>query len=789
MYTILLAGGGTLGSVSPLLAIAEAIPEAEYVFVGTKHGIEQASVMEAGIPYHTIPSVKLRRYKSIRNIIDAFKFPAAIFAAVRILRATRPTIIITAGSFVAVPLCIVGRTFGIPIVLHQQDIEVGLANKIARYFATVITLTFEHQRAHWHNKRTVVTGNPVRRRIRVASPVPEKNEILILGGSLGATQMNNQIRAILPALCERYSVVHVLGKKNFSPNVFTHTNYQPLPFLGRNITEYLSRARIVITRGGLSTLTELAYLKKAAIIIPIPNSHQEVNARFFAQQSTAILLPQTEISMLPERINDLMGTDNTRREMSESLHALFKPLAHETYRALIDKLHPLPTNRTAYFVGIGGIGISALALYFRAHGYQIAGSDIAENEVTRRLAKHGCEIFYGHNAQNIPDATTIVIYSTAVPSTNVELAHARRFRLPLFSYKEYLGIVSSQFNTVAVSGTHGKTTTTAMLGHLLATAHQDPTVIVGAFIPQFNDQNFRKGASDTLVLEADEYRSDMLRLNPKTIVLTNIEMDHTDFYKDIDHIIGAFRKFVGKLGPNDLLIKNADDERMRNIRAPRTISYGCVIPADYTARIDRVIPGQQEISFFHHERLITTCALKIPGAFNVSNALACVAYAHHSGISSAHIREGLSTFTGAWRRFELTGSFKGCPVYSDYAHHPTAVIKTIDAIRSFYPDHKLCVVYQPHSYARTFSMQKEFVNAFAGADLLLLTEIYDVAGRDTDKRISGSDLFHQIKHPKKWYAPTSAAVAALLDELSSPPMVIAVMGAGDIDTVARTIVL
>ena len=453
--------------------------------------------------------------------------------------------------------------------------------------------------------------------------------------------------------------------------------------------------------------------------------------------------------------------------------------------------------RTIHCVGAGGIGLSALAKLLAAQGKQVTGSDLAETGITRELADHGVAMTYGQLGP-VPKGTDLVIYSEAAPFDNPERENARGRNIPEMSYAEALGAVSRDKRTVAVSGANGKSTTTAMIGLMLEAAGLDPTVVVGSKVPGFPLGNLRIGEGEWLVVEADDYQAHMLHLRPEVIVLTNIEEEHLDYYSDLDHIIRTFQTFVDSLPEDGTLVVNADDPVSFDDlnHHPNTVSYGIVEPADYGAQQLRVGEGQQsfELSRRGEERSLGRVVLDIPGRFNVSNALAAASCALSLGIGFEVIRETLDGFHGIWRRFERVGEWDGRTVISDYGHHPTAVEATVAAAREFYPDRRIVLVYQPHQRHRTRALLADFAAAFDGADLLILSDIYDVAGRESaaDSEVSSAMLGEAIaarpESPRMLLGGDLRHTEDMLRANAEPGDVVIVMGAGDIDFLARDLV-
>ncbi|PWB38284.1 MAG: UDP-N-acetylmuramate--L-alanine ligase [Parcubacteria group bacterium] len=446
--------------------------------------------------------------------------------------------------------------------------------------------------------------------------------------------------------------------------------------------------------------------------------------------------------------------------------------------------------KKVYLAGIGGIGLSALAYYFLDLGKEVKGSDLQHSEVTKRLSDKGLLINFKQKAVNITPDIDLFLYSSALPETHAELVRARELNIPCYSYFQYLGLMSKEYQTIAVAGTNGKTTTTAMLGLILEKAGLDPTVIVGSLVPQWGS-NFRLGKSKILVVEACEWQAHMLEINPQVIVLTNVAEDHLDYFKDLRDIQNHFQKFADKLPKNGLLIKNIDDKNSADIKSPRRLkTFGVDPAADYRFGDVKIIDGVQKFKIYKKTRLLSDIELHLPGKYNIYNTVAAAAVADFLKVNKHQLWNALNDFKSTWRRFEKVGEHKTNIVISDYAHHPDSIQGLLRAAKDFYPDKKIMAIFQPHHHNRTRTLLNEFAQSFYLADQVIVTEIYGVSGRDeaeTDS-ISSRDLVDKINHAKKYYAPDFKTVRTILKDINPVNSVLLFIGAGDIDNLAREIV-
>lgn len=414
-----------------------------------------------------------------------------------------------------------------------------------------------------------------------------------------------------------------------------------------------------------------------------------------------------------------------------------------------------------HFIGVGGIGISALAQYFLSKGHEVSGSDLASSEITEKLKKLGAKIFIGkNNAKNLVKDVDLVIFSPAVQPDNPELKQSLRFKAKALSYPQALGELTRQHFTVAVSGTHGKSTTTAMLALILIKAGLNPTVILGTKLKEFGDSNFRPGG-EILLIEADEHFASFLNYWPKVIVLTNIAADHLDYYKNLGNIVKTFQKYVSHLPEDGVLVANKDDMNVSKIKSGKTANFSIKQPE--AKRIKKI--------------------LKVPGEHNVYDALAALAAARVLKIPDKISLAALSQYKGAWRRFEIVRT-KPYVLISDYGHNPTKAMATLKAAREKYPKKKIWCVYQPHQYQRTYYLFDEFVKTFrtAPTDKIIITDIYDVAGREekaTSRKVDSQKLVKAIDKDSVIYLPEGKVAPYLKNNVKSGEVVI-IMGAGDI---------
>jgi len=447
-----------------------------------------------------------------------------------------------------------------------------------------------------------------------------------------------------------------------------------------------------------------------------------------------------------------------------------------------------------YFVGIGGIGISAVAGISHVRHFLTEGSDAAESELVADLREHKIDVHVPHDARYITDKISLVVRSVAVPDDNVEIIRANELNIPVITYPQFLGLLLKDRFSIGVSGTDGKTTTTAMIAKMLIDGGLDPTVVLGAKADFLSD-NWRVGDSKYFVFESDEYRRAFVNYHPNIAVITNINLDHLDYFKDEADYVSAFADYVAGMPADGLLIINAEDKNCQKIVdnfSGRVITFAINGGADYAAKNIRAEKQKQIFEIWRGGEVLDEFELSIPGAHNVADALAAIAVGLELGLSIEKIQQSLKEFKGAWRRFQKLGKCGRADVIADYAHTPSAVEKTIAAAREFYPDKKILVVFQPHQYNRTKNFFDQFVKAFSRADEVIIPDIYFVAGRENpaDFDVSGEKLASAIAAQgiNAVYGGDLDRTEKIARENADSYDLILVLGAGEVYEVAKRLI-
>jgi UDP-N-acetylmuramate--alanine ligase len=437
----------------------------------------------------------------------------------------------------------------------------------------------------------------------------------------------------------------------------------------------------------------------------------------------------------------------------------------------------------AHFIGIGGSGMNGIAMILIGLGYKVSGSDLKPSAVTERLEALGATCYTGHSRDNLGSAD-LVVASTAIPPDNEELAEAKKRGLPVVHRSEMLAWLMKRQKGIAIAGAHGKTTTTSMLALVLEKNNLDPTIVIGGELTDIGG-NAKLGLGEYMVAEADESDGSFLKLDPLVEVITNIDDDHLDHYKSVENILAAFREFLAKVPENGLAVVCLDDPRLRAMLDGYSRpfeTYALDDPgADYTMKNMQLDDHTTAGDVYCHGSKLGTLRLKVPGRHNLSNALAVVAAGRFIGLYFDQIAGVLENFSGAGRRFQLTGEVNGIKVIDDYAHHPTEIKATLKAAAQLRTG-RVISVFQPHRYTRTSILGERFGDAFKDADLIIISELYS-AGEHPIAGISAETIISAIENQdgrKVIYLATKKEIVDFLARTACPGDMIITMGAGDI---------
>mgnify|MGYP004454772813 CR=1 FL=1 len=455
-------------------------------------------------------------------------------------------------------------------------------------------------------------------------------------------------------------------------------------------------------------------------------------------------------------------------------------------------LEELKQYKNIHMIGIGGTSMSGIAEILKKWGFNITGSDTQASDVTNKLIESGINVVIGHDPSLVAGAD-LVVYSAAIRPDDVELVRAHELNIPTVERKDILGEITKGFrNTICVSGTHGKSTTTSMVSMCFLQAKKDPTIQVGAVLDEIGG-NYRVGNSENFIIEACEYSESFLSFYPKAEIILNIDNDHLDYYKSIDNIIAAFIKYIKLLPDDGILVYNADDEHCDHFSQytkAKSLTFGInKLNANYVAKnISYDKNGYASFDVYHNNVFYKTFKLSVPGKHNVYNALACIALCDEFGLDKGDIKEGLQKYTGVKRRFEYLGEVNGAKVYDDYGHHPTEILAVANALKKKKYNHSW-VIFQPHTYSRTKALLDDFARCLTNFDNIIVTDIY--AARETNTYgVSSRDIVNKIDSlgRKAYYIPNFDDIVDFIKRNAKENDVIITQGAGTITKVGHKLV-
>lgn len=449
----------------------------------------------------------------------------------------------------------------------------------------------------------------------------------------------------------------------------------------------------------------------------------------------------------------------------------------------------LKRYKRIHMIGIGGTSMSGIAFILKKWGFYIDGSDTSSSTATDKLIDAGIPVTIGHDPNSVNECD-LVVYSAAVKQDDIELVRAKELGIPAVERKVILGEITRAFrNTICVSGTHGKTTTTSMISMCFLEAKLDPTIQVGADLNSINGNN-RVGNSDYFILEACEYSESFLSFYPKAEIILNIDNDHLDYYKSIDNIKDAFIKYIELLPDDGILVYNADDVNCnhfsQNTKA-KSLTFGIETSnANYTAKnINYDKNGFASFDVYHNNVFFKTFKLSVPGKHNVYNALSCIALCDEFGLDKADVKSALQKYTGASRRFEYLGEINGAKIFDDYGHHPTEITAVANALKKKKYNHSW-VIFQPHTYSRTKSLLNDFAKCLTNFDNIIVTDIY--AAREVNTyNISSKDIVSKIESlgRRAYYIPDFDNIIEFIKRNVKKDDIIITQGAGTITRIGH----
>lgn len=812
----IISGGGTGGHIFPAISIANRLkelnPDSEILFVGAEGKMEMEKVPAAGYEIIGLPVVGLQRQLNLKNIVNdlaaPFKLLASLRKAKKILRSFKPEIAIGVGGYASAPLLNAAVSMGIPTLIQEQNGFAGLTNKMLAKKVRRICVAYEGMERFFPADKIVMTGNPIRSEIVPATAEmkaeaikfygldPDKKHIFIVGGSLGSATLNNAVKQWISEGCCGGEGVEVLWQcgRYYKSGIDAFMQENAGRMTGTRIihTDFISRmdlayaaADIVISRSGASSISELCAARKACIFVPSPNvaeDHQTHNAMALVRKDAAMLVKDGEAveKLIPEALK-LLGDKEKIESMEKNIASLAitdaaDRICREIYGLLGENGGPAYSN--VYFIGIGGIGMSAIARYYKFKGLNVSGYDRTPSELTRALENEGIPVHYEDDCSRIPaDPTdTLVVYTPAVPADFGELVYVQEHGYRVIKRSRMLGEITEGQRCLAVAGTHGKTTTSTLTAHILTESGEGCSAFLGGISKNY-DSNLLVSRTPTVVAEADEFDRSFLQLHPETAVITSMDADHLDIYGDLQHVHEAFKAFASQVS-GTVIAKLGLDITEKDTKA-RILSYHL---DDKAADFHGENIGTDENGFplfdLHYPGgVIKDIKVGVPGHVNVENSIAAAAICLTYGIAPEAVRHAIGSFRGAKRRMDIHLHTPTLSYIDDYAHHPEELATALSSMREVFPGRKITAVFQPHLYSRTRDFADEFAAALSKADKVILLDIYP-ARELPIPGVSSQLIFDKTESPEK----TAVSKDGLMDLLEKEDIdVLVTFGAGDID--------
>ncbi|MFZ4522125.1 MAG: UDP-N-acetylmuramate--L-alanine ligase [Bacteroidales bacterium] len=829
MIKVIISGGGTGGHTFPAIAIANAlkakVKDIEFLFIGAKGRMEMEKVPQAGYRIEGLTISGFQRRLTWKNLVFPFKLIGSLLKAWSIISEFKPDVVIGVGGYASGPTLRVATFKKIPCLIQEQNSFPGATNTLLKNKVRKICVAYEGMEKFFPESKIVFTGNPVRQDLMDVAKKRDaglkhfklaegRKTVLVIGGSLGARTINQAMLKFAgdQTAISNIQVIWQTGKyyykqmsESFTKLSPAHKNIHLLPFIDRMDLAY-AVADIIVSRAGAIAISELCIVGKPAILIPSPNvtqDHQTKNARALESRHAAILLPDVEaVDQLSQIILNTLSNESLQSEMKKNMTSMgisdaADNIADEALALLPQDSSPnvqysgfdIPSS--VYLLGIGGIGMSALARYFSLMGASVSGYDKTQTPLTDEMIREGMKIHFTEDIGQLPANPGLVIYTPAIPEEHAEFRYFREHGIPMKKRAEVLGMISRDYLTIAVAGTHGKTTTSTMIAHILRTAEADMMAFLGGISKNYQTNFLARPAQPIesgkqseaallpwCVVEADEYDRSFLQLTPHIAVITSADEDHLDIYHNYEELKRAFSRFTSKIGPGGSLIMKAGTPVKPINRTNYDVTdYAISAGAHYHADNIRVEDGLFHFDFIHPAGTLCDLVLGVPGKFNLENAVAALAVGHLLGIGEEHLRTAMQTYKSVLRRLDFRVRNADRVYIDDYAHHPEELRASISAVRDLYPGKKITGVFQPHLYSRTRDLADGFARSLELLDELILLEIYP-AREEPIEGVTSQMLLDRVNLKFKKLVQKED----LLQEIrNGRPQVLLTLGAGDID--------
>lgn len=793
MKKICFAVGGTGGHMIPAYTLAAQVSHACSVFfcgVGLSHHKER--LQEKTIPFYSLTGGTPFYKNPIRSLTSIFLLLMGVCQCWKIYRKEKPDIVVGFGSFHSFPALLCAYLCKVPIILFESNLQMGRVNQFCSSWCSLFLGTFKESYQSVTGKCRQVAlpiykpfGISTRKAREYFGLDTRRPTLLVTGGSLGARYINEMILGLLPKLSDmNIQVIHLVGASENISLLREKYELHKIPVALKSFEKKMyfawSAADMAICRSGAATLNELIEFEVPTITIPYPFSsrrHQISNATYFSNvvQGGITIYEGESTDFILQSIHKVWkNRDHYRKAISLYKRKQFQP---PLYQIILEYLQiPIPFH----LFGIGGIGMSALAQILLERRYLVYGSDSKKNERTAQLQQLGAIItIQSELSKPLPGAC--LVYSSAIPKDDLESITLENNPIPVLHRSDLLDQFMKEKIPLLVTGTHGKTTTSAMLTHVLQKATLLPSYVIGGRFTS-GGKHGHMGRGSYFVGEADESDGSFLRTPAYGAIVTNVENDHMEYWHSEKNLQAGFDTFLSQVTHSDLLLLCADDPYLgsRNISA---IRYGFSIGSEYRIRDFHQEEMKSQFTVSMKEKTVSI-ELPLIGTHNARNATAVLGLCMQLGIDTGEIISALKSFPGVSRRCEYKGvSGRGGVIYDDYAHHPTEILSTLQAIKQAFPKKRLVALFQPHRYSRLQLLLSEFATSLSIADYLIITDIYS-AGEKNTLGTSSVQLISSIKNSKCIYIDRNQVVDYLHSILQEGDLLIT-MGAGDVTEVGE----
>ena len=764
---IIVSGGGTAGHIYPAIAVAQQLRERGHniLFVGAEGKMEMERVPKAGFEIVALPIVGLQRRLTLKNFTLPFKLISSMVKASKIIVSFKPDVVVGFGGYASGPILKAAQRVGVPTVLQEQNSFAGLTNRILAKKAKAICTAYADMEQFFENDNTnnrgriVMTGNPLRLNPHLDSTLrdeaithfgldPNRKTILITGGSLGTRTLNEMMLSELaktqPAEMEQVQVIWQNGsfydtemQSRVASIGGATIKFVRMAFIERMDLAY-AVSDLIVCRAGASTVSELQLLGKAAIFVPSPNvsgDHQTKNAMALVKVGAAKIMPDNEaVKGLMAMARSLILDSEAIHNLEHHIESMAKPYAAGDVAKIVESIarkeEDFAQINRVFFLGIGGIGMSALARFFAYKYYHVGGYDLTRTPLTQSLENEAIAVHYDDKVCNIPSEfldkdNTTVIYTPAIPEDSAELNYFSSNSFSLQKRSSALGMLVNNMYLQAVAGTHGKTTTSTMVTHFNAIASGEGSAFLGGIAKNFGS-NLVLGTGDRVVVEADEFDRSFHALTPNAALITSADPDHLDIYGTKEAFRESFEHFISLIKRDGVLILKKGVDLTINRSDIKVLTYDMNdTGADYYGRkIELLEGGYYSFDIVTPTRVIERCTLGVVGQLNVMNAIGAVALVDIKGFDDDKIREALSSYSGVARRFDMHINSAEAVYMDDYAHHPDELTAMLRSSREMFPERRITVVFQPHLFTRTRDFAEGFSRALSLADKCILLPIY-----------------------------------------------------------------